>query len=498
MSLLGIDLGTTGCKSAVFSEDGECLVLAYREYPTARTAEGFAELDSGAVWENVRESVREAVARNGADPVTALSVSSFGEALTPVTRDRRILGNAILCSDPRGGEYVEALERDFGQERFYRINPNTLGPQYSLPKLLWLREHEPGLFEQADYFLAGADLAAFLLGAEPRTSNSLANRTLLFDLDRNAWSEELLAWSGIPGDKLAPIVPGGTVTGTVSEAAARDLGLPANVTIVAGAHDQCCNALGCGCVEAGSVVCGIGTFECITPVYRKVAEPAAMLRLGLNIEHHVLPDLFVSFLFNQAGSLVKWFRDTFAADAPRDGTDLYAALNREMPVAPTDLLVLPHFEPPMFPRYIPDTAGAIVGLRTSTTRGEILKAIMECETLYFVDSIRALSELGIDAREFVATGGGAKSDAWLQIKADVFGVPFIRPRFSESSVAGAAMNAGLGSGVFADAVEATRRFVHRERAFEPDARRHASYADKAEQYRALFPALRAVLGRLSR
>jgi xylulokinase len=495
MSILGIDLGTSGCKAAAFSADGACLAQAYREYATRQPQAGWAELDSREVWGKVREVIAAAAAGAGRDPVTALCTSSFGEAVVPVTNDRRILGNSILCTDSRGAEHAAALERDIGQEAFYRINPNLLGPQYSLPKILWLRENDPALFRQADRFLLWGDLVAFLLGCEPVTANSLANRTLLFDLKRNDWSDRLLEWSGIGRDRLGRVAPGGTVIGEVSPAIAAELNLPRGVRVVAGGHDQCCNALGSGCIEAGKAVCGIGTFECITPCYGGIPDPAPMLAEGLNVEHHVLPGLYVSFLFNQAGALVKWFRDTFAAELAGNG-DVYAALNREMPTAPTRLLTLPHFTPLLWPRTVTDSAGVILGLRTGTTRGEILKSIMESETFYFVDGIQSLRRMGIDTTEFIATGGGAKSDAWLQIKADIFGVPFVRPRLSEGSLAGAAMLAGLGTGAFASAREAVDRFVSVERAFTPDPARHAVYQEKMALYRQVFPATRDILKRL--
>jgi len=497
MSILGIDLGTAGCKAVSFSENGDCLAHAYREYATIHTAEGGAELDSHEVWARVREVMAEVAARTRRDPITALSISSIGEAFVPVTKNREILARSILCTDPRGAEYAAALERDMGQEAFYRINPNILGPQFSLPKMLWLRDHDPALFEKADYFLLWGDLVAFLLGCDAVAGNSLANRTLLFDLARNDWSEPLLAWSGMERRRLGRVVPGGTVLGTVSAVMAHDLGLSPGVRVVAGGHDQCCNALGSGCIEAGTAVCGIGTFECITPTYRVLPDPRQLLAERLNVEHHVLPGLYVSFLFNQAGALTKWFRDTFAAaDVPPDGTDIYAWLNREIPAEPTRILTLPHFVPPIWPRCIGDSGGVIAGMSANTTRGEILKSIMEGETFYFVDSLRALRELGIDTQEFIATGGGAKSDAWLQIKADIFGVPFVRPRITEGSPLGAAMLAGLATGVFKSAAEAVSVFVRRDRRFEPDAARHAFYREKFALYQRLFPATHGLLSGL--
>ncbi len=494
MSLLGLDLGSSACKAAVFTEGGACLAQATREYPTRQDYPGQAELDSHTVWRGTREIIAEVAAAATHDPITALCVSSFGEAVVPVSATREILGDTILCADTRGTEYVQALEQAFGQEAFYRINPNLLGPQYSLPKLLWLRDHAPALFERAAYFLLWGDCVGYLLGGDPVTNNSLANRTLLFDLARNDWSDDLLAWSGLDRHRFGPVVPGGTVTGTVADGVAAQLGLPRGVRIVAGGHDQCCNALGCGAITAGTAVCGIGSYECITPTFGPVPDPLAMLAEGLNIEHHLLPGLYVSFLFNQAGSLVKWFRDTFAAaETARGDADLYAALTREMPDAPTDLLVLPHFDPPQWPRYLPNSAGAIVGLHTSTTRGEILKAIMECTTLYFVDGLHGLARLGIELTECIAAGGGARSDAWLQLKADIFGIPVARTRITEGGLAGAAMLAGLATGVYATPAEAVQTFVQRERVFTPAPARHAFYQEKHARYRRLYPALAGVM-----
>jgi len=336
MSLLGIDLGTTGCKAGAFGLDGSCLAQAYREYNMLHPQPGWSELDSAAVWQKTREIIREVAARTSHDPITALSVSSFGEAFVPVSKDRKLLDNSILCVDERGREHIERLRETIGHERFYTINPNLLGPNYSMPKLLWLREHRPEIYRRADYFLLWSDLVAFLMGCEPVTNNSHANRTLLFDIDRNDWSDELLAWSGIPRGKLGMVVSGGTVIGTVSRSMAAELGIPPGVKVVAGGHDQCCNALGCGGISAGRAVYGMGSFDCITPIYRKPADPLRMLGENLNIEHHVLPGLYVSFLYNQAGLLTKWFRDTFApSERPPAGTDIYELLFSEIPDAPT-------------------------------------------------------------------------------------------------------------------------------------------------------------------
>jgi len=496
MSLLGVDVGTTGCKAAVYATEGECLARAYREYPTLHPQEGWAELDSRAVWDAIKQTIAEAAAGAQGDPVTALSVSSMGEAMTPVSKDRQILANSILCSDVRGSEYAEAFLRDPGQERFYAINPNVLGIAYSMPKLAWIRDHMPDLYRSAHRFLLWGDLVGFMLGGEPITSYSLANRTLLFDIHRECWSETLIEKAGLDVGKLPAVAPSGSIAGTVSHGMAEELGLPPGVVIVVGGHDQCCNALGAGIIEAGRAVCGAGTFECYAPAFTMPSDPMEMLRRRLNIEHHVVPGLYLTFAYNQSGSLVRWFRDTFAraeALAAPPGTDIYDVLTAEMPTDPTDLLVLPYFEPTGPPAFVTDATGAILGLRTTTTRGDILKAIMESAVLYFVECTEALNALGLGSSEYVAAGGGSRSDAWMQIRADVFGVPFIRARETEGSTLGAAMLAGVASGVYSSFESAVSLMVARDRVFVPDPVRHERYRKKSEVYRRLYPTLRDIL-----
>jgi xylulokinase len=218
-----------------------------------------------------------------------------------------------------------------------------------------------------------------------------------------------------------------------------------------------------------------------------------MLELGLNIEHHALPGLYVSFIYNQAGSLIKWFRDTFSERRQDPTKDVFAALGGEMPADPTRLLVLPYFEPTGAPGFLTEVTGLIMGLTMMTKRGDILKALMECETYYFLESLVTLKSLGIDTTHFVATGGGSKSDHWLKIKADIFGVPYERCATSEAGTLGAAMIAATAVGVTASHSEAVDLFVRPGPLFEPDRERHAFYEEKYLQYRELYPRLRDII-----
>ncbi len=505
MSFLGIDVGTTGCKAAVFSARGESLAFAYDEYDMVRPRPGWLELDPTDVWARVCRTIGKAVAaaqnpRNTAarsDPVTALAVSSMGESMVAVSRDRRILGNSLLLIDSRGEEYLPLLSAELGAEKLYRINGNILGTQFSLPKLMWIRDHTPEIYSGAWKFLLWSGFVSFMLGAAPAVDYSLANRTLLFDVDARGWSKEIAAIAGIDLSKLPDPVPAGTRIGTVAGPIAGELGLAAGTAIVAGTHDQCANALGCGVTEDGVGMCGMGTYLTIMPVFTGRRPPEAMMRWGLNTEHHAAPGRFVSFIFNQGGLLLKWYRDTFARlereDAQRAGRDVYADLIGEIPAGPSRLFVLPHFTVTGPPEFVTDSSGVIVGLKLDTTRGEILKAIMEGVVFYHKTVVDSVAEAGIALRELRAVGGGSKSDAWLQLTADILGKPILRARVAEAGCLGAAILAGAGTGAFGSAQEGVQAMVSLGERFEPDPGRQRAYGERFERYRTLWPLMRNFL-----
>lgn len=494
MSVLVIDAGTTNFKVAVFSREGPVAKVA-GHYPHLRREGLVAELGAVSAWEAIKDATRAVVAesRGKCDRITAVSFSSMGEAMVPVTMDREIVGNSLLSTDQRGDGYLNVLEDKVGARRVYHINGNIPAPFYGFGKLMWMRDHQPEVYRRADKFLLWADFLGFMLGAEPYTTNSLANRTVLFDIGANDWSDELLAACGIDRGKLGAITSSGKKAGTVLPSVAADLGLEGEVDIVTGGHDQGCNALGTGCMRVGDMVVGLGTFETYCPTFAKPSNLDDFMRFRLTIEHHVLPDLYVSMMANHSGLMVEWFRRTFMGASP----DAFAVLEREMPEGPTGLLVLPHFEPPQWPVYMADTSGAIVGLKSSTTRGDIYKALLESITYYFVESLEPMAEIGIAPTEFVANGGGSKSDAWLQIKADIFGKPFKRLKTAEGSLCGAAMLAGVQSGLFASYRDAADRLVGYRGVFEPDMARHRRYREIMGHYSVMLSSLRPLMSAMA-
>lgn len=488
MYLLGIDVGTTGCKAAVFSPEGTIVALRYTEYDIQRPQPRTAELDSASVWKQIHAVIRDAVAASAVGrEIGAVAVTSMGENMVPVTRDRTILGPSILNVDYRGEEFLADLEARMPTDQLYARNGNVWGNQYSLPKLLWIKKHQPELYDRTDYFLHWAAFVTFMLGGEPTVDFSLANRSLLFDINRETWSDDLLALSGMDGAKLPLPVASGTPVGAIGARQAAALGLPAGIPLVSGAHDQCANALGCGVIEDGMAMYGMGTFPTIAPVYAAVPDPSVMIPNGLNTEHHAVSGRFISFLFHMGGSAVKWYRDTFAASEQRAaqtaGRDLYGELFSEMPVRPAPVLVLPRFAPMGPPDFESTPWAAMLGLSVETTRGELLKGIVEGNTLALNLSVEKLPDAGVEVKEFRAVGGGSKSDQAVQIAADILGRPMTRSLVTEAGALGAAMLAGIGAGVYADAAEAVTATAQLGDTFDPDSRRHVVYREAFAIYK---------------
>ncbi len=495
MSLLGIDVGTSGCKSAVFAVDGPLISLAYEEFDYRSPQPGWAELDTAHIWQQIRRVIGKSAAAAALqhDPIRALCVSSLGEAVVPVSRERQILGPSLLNFDLRGDEFLPELSRTLSNEALYRCNGNTLGSPYSLTKLMWIKRYQPDLYRQADLFLHWSGFISYMLGAEPYADYTLANRTLLFDLGRQDWSDELLSWSRLDREKLPPTVASGQMIGRVAGPVAAELGLPVGIPIISGGHDQCCNSVGCGVIRPGRAMYGMGTYICMVPVFSTRPAPAAMIAGGLNTEHHAISGQYVSFIYNQGGALVKWFRDTFARSeylqAVAAGQDIYPSLFAEMPAGPGKVVLLPHFTTTGPPRFIQDSCGVMAGLKLGTSRGEILKGIVEAATFYIKESFDALPTAGIAIDEFCAVGGGSKSDAWVQISADILDRPFTRPKISEAGALGAAILAGVGSGVFDSLEGAVTTMVQPGQTFRPNPAYRQLYADRYAKYQRLEPLL---------
>lgn len=502
MSLLGLDVGTTGVKALVFSVTGQVLGSAYREYPLLHPRPEWTELDGNQVWELTAEAIRQAVETAGHDdPVEAVSVSCLGEATVPVAKNGDVLRHSILGFDGRGQEEVDWWEREVGKQHIFELTGRPLNLMYTAHKLMWLRKHEPDLYERTWKFLGYGDYILWRLGAEPVIGYSLAGTTMLFDVHEKAWSTELFNVAQLDVEKMAQPAPAGTEVGTICASAAQRLKLPPTVKLVVGGHDQPCGALGAGAVEDGMAMDATGTVECITPTFDRLVLTEGMLRNNLCCYDHTVPGMYVSLAFNfTGGSLLKWFRDTLGQPevdrAARTGEDVYDVLLAQCADEPSPVLVLPHLTLTGTPWMDPKAKGAIFGLQLSTTRGEIIKGLLDGITYEMRLNLEMLNEAGVAIRELRAIGGGARSPLWLQLKADIFGMPVARLNVTECACLGAALLAGTAVGRYASVADAARTVVSVEKVYQPRAEKEDDYRHKYEIYRGLYPATAELSHRL--
>ncbi len=496
MSYLGLDIGSTGCKAVAFDDRGRELASAYREYPVLVPREGWAELDSRRVLLLCREVVREAARGAGRDKIRGLCVSSQGEAFTPVGSHGEILGNAMLSFDTRSREAMESFGARFGRQRLYRITGHTAHTMFTLFKLLWLKRHRHRIWRRAARFHCFEDLFHSQLGIEPAMSWPMAGRTMLFDVRKHDWDRSVLKAAGIDRRKLPRILPAGAKVGVIPPARARVFGLPPGVVVAAGGHDQTCAALGTGITTPGKAMYATGTVECICPAFARARFDRALFDSNLCTYDYTVKGMYTTVAFSlTGGNILKWFRDEWGAEEAREAArrkiSPYQAILERMAPKPTRLMVLPYFTPSGTPYFDTETAGAVLGLRLASSRGQILRALLEGVAFEIRLNLEILERAGAPVRQLLASGGGSRSKVWTQLKADVIGKPITTVKVTETGCLGAAILAR-------HAVSGTplkrlaRAMVRTGPVVRPQPGNSAYYRKRFEIYRRLYPALRAI------
>jgi xylulokinase len=501
MSLLGLDIGISGCKAVAFNLTGEPLAQAYREYPLYQPQPGWMELDPAEVWEAIADVIRQVAGGTAGDPVRALCVATHGESVVPVDGDGRPLYRFITAIDTRASEEALWWDERLGRERIFHITGMPLHPMYTVNKLMWLRRHEPGIFAGARRFLCMPDFIFHQLGLPPTMDYSLAARTMAFDVTRLCWSEEILELAQLDARRLSRALPSGTMLGRMAPAVAADLGLARGTVAVTGGHDHACGSVGCGAIAEGIVMDSTGTVECIAVASPRLVLGPELLANNLPIAAHTVPGMYLVLGWSSVGgALLRWYRDNFAhaeqEEAVRNGQNAYDLILSQATAGPSPVLILPHFVGSGTPRLDPASKGAILGLDLSTNRGQVIKGILDSVTYEIKLSMDAMEAAGIAVRELRAMGGGAKSALWLQTKADILGKPVVAMDVSEAPCLGGAILAGVATGTF-DSVEAgVAQMVRTRRTHEPDMEQHARYTEKARLFGEIYPALAELNHRL--
>lgn len=478
MALLGIDLGTTGCKAAVYDEAGVCLGESYLEYGLITLSPLMIEQDPLAWWALTCQAVREALAAAQAtrDTVKGVSVSSQGISFVLVDEAGQPLGNALNWLDGRALEESAEILAHYPAERLFALTGKRAAPFYVLPKLLWLRKHKSEDWHAARRVLMGHDYLVYRMCGTQLTDHSLAGGTLLYDLHAQDWSDELLGVFGISRSLLPDLVWSGTPAGELLPEVADELELSPHTPVYVGGQDQKCAALGAGIAD-GIATVSLGTAAAIIQVMNA---PATDPGLRIPTFPFVQPNRWAleGVIATGAGSL-RWYRDTLSPGVA------YPVLDEEanrVALGSDGVAFYPHLGGAGSPRWQSLARGTFHGLSLASSRGHLTRAVLEGVAYQIRENLAVTQELAGPVDEVILFGGGAKSALWREIICNVIDRPVVWTPTVETAGLGAAMLAGLGSGVFASLAEARQSIVRVAARREPDPEFAALYTGYYEKY----------------
>jgi xylulokinase len=479
-AVVGLDVGTTGVKALALSPEGEVLATATRGYSLSIAQAGWAEQDPEDWWRAAEAALAEVSA--GRD-VAGIGFSGQMHGLVVLDAADRVIRPAILWNDQRTAAECVEIEERVGFERLVELTGNRALTGFTAPKLLWLRRHEPDAYARVARVLLPKDYVRLRLTGEWAIDVSDASGTLLLDVGRRAWSDEVLAALDLPAAWLPPLLESPQQAGEVDASYRLLQGTP----VAAGAGDQPAAAVGVGAVRPDVLSVVLGTSGVVlAPLPAYAHDPAGRVHAFC----HAVPDAWqaMGVMLSAAGSLA-WFHERLAPDVPLDG--LVAEADGWEPGA-GGLLFLPYLAGERTPHADPDARGAFAGLELRHDRGALVRAVLEGVAFGLRDCLDVLRPLGVAATAARVSGGGARGRLWLGIVASALDLPLEVTASEEGSAFGAALLGGVAGGVFDDVDDAVARCVRVTEVVEPDPAWRDAYAELLPRYRALYPALRGV------
>lgn len=495
IKLLGIDVGTSGTRALIADGNGNVIASGVEEHrPFSSPQSGWAEQDPRDWWRACGVAVRRALNAGGTSPDEIACIGLSGQMHGAVLLDEQgeVIRPALIWCDQRTGKQSQFLEDMFGRENLIRLTCNPPLTNFTLTKLLWVREMEPENWLRIRHVLLPKDYVRFRMTGEFVTDVADASGTLVFDVAARKWSAEVLRKTEIDERSLPLVRESPEISGRISATGAEATGLKAGTPVVAGAGDQAAGAVGMGVVRPGAVSATIGT----SGVVFAATDRPSLDPLGrLHTFCHAIPGRWLVMGVTQAAGLsLRWFRDRFGAgkDDGRDAYDRLTAEASESPACAEGVYWVPYLMGERTPHCDPNVRAALLGLSASHTRAHIIRAILEGVAFSLRDSLTIFREIQVPVEEIRLGGGGARSSLWRQIQADTYGQEVQRLGAEEGAAYGAAVLAGVGAGVWKSVDEACDAVVHVTERMKPDARRAAQMEKGYQVYRRIYPALREI------
>jgi len=497
MNLLGLDVGTTGCKAIVFDIEGNIKGHGYYEYGIICKKPGWAEQDAEKVWQITKLVIKKAVSESGTKNIKALSVSVQGDAVVPVDKNIVPLYNTLLGMDYRSAEQSRECSALIGERELFNITGMRPHPINSLTKVLWFKKNMPEVHCGTYKYMTYEDFILAKLGAQPVIDYTMASRTMAFELVSKTWSRDILDRLDVSTDMFSRVVKTGEIVGEINPQIALELGLPKDTLLVAGCHDQTCAALGAGVIGENIAIDSHGTAEVLSTAFNEPVMNDMMYNSYYPCYCHAKNGMYFTFALNHIGGiLLKWYRDNFGysevIEAEKLGKSVYELIESKAPRGPSSILVLPHFNGSGTPWCDLESKGAVLGLTMASTRHDIVKGILDSLTYELRINIETMRNAGITVNELRAVGGGAKSPTLLQIKADITGCKVATLKVQEAACLGAALIAGTASGVYSSLDEAVGQTVSLRDVYHPDINAQALYNEKFSIYKEVYDTLKTI------
>jgi xylulokinase len=491
--LLGLDISTTGAKALLIDENGAVVASHTTAQSLSMPQPLWSEQNPDDWWSGMVASIRKVLEQTGAkESIVALGLTGQMHGLVCLDSAGRVLRPAMLWNDQRTQAECDAITETIGEKRLITLTGNRALTGFTAPKILWVRNHEPEIYDQIAHILLPKDYIRFRLTGEYATDLAGAAGTLLLDVANRTWSNEVLNALGIPFEWMPKTHEGPAITGLINDLAAQETRLKAGTPVIAGGGDQGAQAVGVGAVSPGIAALTVGTSGVVfAPLASYAYEPKGRLHAFC----HAVPGQwhFMGVMLSAAGSL-QWYRDMLAPD-----TDFDTLLAEIADIAPGSdgLIFLPYLTGERTPHPDPLARGAFVGLTVGHTRAHMTRAVIEGVSFGLRDSFELIkqSEAGREIKQIRVSGGGAKNPIWLQMLADVLNAPLVTVEALEGAAYGAALLAGVGVGVWADVQEASNHVQVGDEVNPGE--QSTAYEEVYALYRSLYPVLKETFVKLS-
>ena len=501
---LGIDVGTTAVKVVLYDESFKPIALGLKEYNLLTPSQDIVETDTETYWLSLKYALKQIKTKLEVNllKIDALSISSQGCSFVVIDKEGRPLRNTIVWLDNRAKLEAKLIRKEFNPDNVYRTTGcPDVDPCWSATKLYWIKRNEPNIFKKINKVLLLEDYLIYRLTGKFIGNGSMYCETLLYDINKHCWWDEMLNFIGLKETQLPELYPSGIKIGAIKNVVSRELEIYCE-NVVTGGEDQACGCIGTGNVESGKVSENTGSAINLTITTDK---PLFNSKVRMPCFVHVVEGKYILVPWNKTGGIIlKWFRDNFGKDyideAESKGLNSYALMDKDtsnIPPGSNGVVLLPFFDGSISPEMDENAKGVLYGLNLSTTRGHIIRSILESVAYMLRSNIEEVEKVGIKINEIISSGGASKSELWNQIKADVLVKKIITVKNQNSSCLGAAILAGFGCGFFKTIKEACDLIIKIDKKYMPDKRNKSIYNGYYKIYKGIYKSLKPVFARSS-